>query len=111
MTPLELAKRYMQVFYSGETIDELRSLFGDEFTFKGPFVECHSADEYIASLKRDPPHACEHILLHQFETESSACLIYQFSKPGVSTPMAQVFNTRDGKIFGIQLIFDGRVFE
>jgi len=110
MKPLDLAKRYMENFYSGQKIDDLRSLLSDEFTFKGPFVECHSADEYIASLKCDPPRGCRYVVLHEFETESSACLIYQFSKPGINTPMAQVFSIRDGTISGIRLIFDARVF-
>ena len=42
---------------------------------------------------------------------SSACLIYQFSKPGVSTSMPQTFDTKDGKISSILLIFDTGAFQ
>ena len=110
MTPLELAKRYMAIFYAGEPLDDLRPLVSDDLSFKGPFLECHSAYEYIASLKSDPPKGCGYVVLHEYESDTSACLIYQFSKPGVTTPMAQVFGIRDGKIAEIQLIFDTRVF-
>jgi len=82
----------MEVSYAERTINDLRSLFSDEFIFEGSFVERHGANEYIASLNCEPPRDCRYVVLHEFETESSASLIYQFSKPGVNTPMAQVFS-------------------
>ena len=37
MRPLELANKYMEIFYSGKQIDDLRHLFADDFSF-GPVV-------------------------------------------------------------------------
>lgn len=110
MTLLETALKYMEIFFSGENIDELRSLLTDDFKFEGPFYQFDTADDYIGSLKKDPPEKFGFEILHSFESESAVCLVYQFSKPGISTPMTQVFQFRENKICKIVLIFDSGIF-
>lgn len=110
MRPLDLAMKYMEIFFSGDDLDELGPLFAPEFTFRGPFFSFDSGKEYIRSLKKDPPKDFDYTIIRSFEDESSACLVYQFSKPGVSVPMAQLFECRNGKISSILLIFDTRAF-
>ena len=83
----------------------------DDFSFSGPFYQFDSAEGYIESLQSDPPNGFQYEIIRSFEDESSACLIYRFSKPGVSTPMAQWFEMKDGKIRKILLIFDSGAFE
>lgn len=100
----------MKVVFSGENLEALNELLADEFTFKGPFYEFDSANAFIQSLQSDPPQDFEYEIIQSFETESCACLVYQFFKPGVSVPMAQVFETRGNKISKILLIFDAREF-
>ena len=110
MKPLELAHKYMALFYDGGSLDSLSQLLGENFSFTGPFHQFQSASEYIESLKSDPPIDMQYTILHAYEDESSACLVYQFSKNGISTPMAQTFEVSDGKISRILLVFDATVF-
>lgn len=111
MKPIELAQKYMEIFFSGENVEDLSGLFADEFSFVGPFYRFDSALAYIDSLQSDPPQKCEFQILHTFEKTSSVCFIYQFIKPGISTPMAQTFEIRGGKICNVLLIFDTGVFQ
>jgi hypothetical protein len=110
MSPLELALKYMKIFYSGKDLDNLYQLFSNEFSFKGPYFEFDSAEEYINSLKSDPPVDLEYSIIQSYENTTSACLVYQFLKSGVSIPMAQQFDVSNGKIDKILLIFDAGTF-
>ncbi len=110
MKPLELANKYMEVFYSGESLDDLHQLFANEFSFKGPFYEFDTAEAYIESLKLNPPKDFNYKIIESYEKEESACLVYQFSKPGVSTLMAQMFEVTNEKISTILLVFDTASF-
>ena len=106
MSPLQLALRYMEIFCSGRDLDAMAGLFADDFRFKGPFFEFDSAREYVDSLKADPPEQCGFEIIQAFENESSACLVYAFRKPGVRTPMAQLFEIAGGRINRVLLVFD-----
>jgi hypothetical protein len=107
---MELALKYMEIFFSGENIEELRHLFAEDLTFRGPLYEFNSAEDYIDSLKSDPPQGFAYEILSSFENSSSARLVYRFSKPGVSTLMAQLFEVSDDKISKIVLVFDTSAF-
>ena len=110
MNPLALALQYMDIFYSNREIDTLAPLFADDLVFQGPFYQFDSADAYLASLRSDSRAGLTYSLIHSSATATSACLIYQFSKPGTSTPMAQLFEVEEEKIKKIVLIFDTKVF-
>lgn len=45
-------------------------------------------------------------IMHSYEDSTSACIIYQFSKPGITLPMTQLFEVKNEKISKILLIFD-----
>jgi len=111
MKAAELALKYLEVFFSGENLDELKSLLADNFSFAGPFYQFSSADSYINSLQADPPKGMKYEIIKLFEDKNSACIIYQFTKENVSTPMAQLFETENGKLNKIVLIFDSKDFE
>lgn len=111
MKAAELALKYMEVFFSGKNLDELKSLLADDFSFTGPFYQFSSAENYINSLKEDPPREMKYKIIKLFEDENSACIVYQFTKENVSTPMAQLFETENGRLKKIVLIFDGKDFE
>ena len=106
MSALDLARTYMDVFYSGRDAEELRPILADDLVFEGPFLRCASAGEYIDSLRGDSREGMSCETLWEFEDGESACLVYRFSKPGVETTMAQVFETRCGRIARITLVFD-----
>ncbi len=107
---LEVARRYMEVFYSGRAAEELLPILADDLVFEGPFLRCESADEYVDSLRGDSRAGLSYEMLDEFESGESACLVYRFSKPGVETTMAQVFETRGGRIARIRLVFDTGAF-
>ncbi|MDH3974601.1 MAG: nuclear transport factor 2 family protein [Deltaproteobacteria bacterium] len=110
MKPLELAYQYMDYFYGEGPIDAMKDLLTEPFTFKGPFYEFDGAEAYIASLKADPPKDMDYDIMQAYENETSACLVYQFSKEGVSTAMSQTFEVTNGKISRILLVFDSGAF-
>ncbi len=103
---MELALKYMEIFFSGENIEELRPLFAEDFTFRGPLYEFNSAQDYIHSLKLDPPRGFAYEIISSFEDSTSARLVYRFTKPGVSTLMAQLFEVSAEKIIKMVLVFD-----
>lgn len=110
MTPLELAHHYMEVFFSGNDLDRLETILHEECNFRGPFYHFTSAQQYIASLKADPPFGCSYTIIRAFEKDNVVNLIYNFSKPGISTTMSQQFEVRDNKIASMVLVFDSAAF-
>lgn len=111
MEPLRLAIQYMEIFFGSSPIDSLAEILSEDCSFKGPFYEFDSAKAYIESLKSDPPVNVSYQVVDSFENEESACLIYEFYKPGFSTVMSQAFKVTDGKIASILLIFDTAAFK
>ena len=111
MEVLDLALRYMEIFYSGRNIDALRPLLANDFIFEGPFYKFDSADGYLDSLKKDPPINMKYEIIYSFEKETRVCLIYRFSKKCISTIMTQVFEMSGHKIQKIILIFDTNPFK
>ena len=110
MKPIELVFKYMEIFFSGENIEELSHLFAKDFTFRGPLYEFNSAQDYINSLKSDPSRGFAYEIIGSFENRSSARLVYRLTNPGVSTLMAQLFEVSDDKISKIVLVFDTDAF-
>lgn len=106
MKALASALRYMDLFYTENDLEQLSDLFAKDLMFEGPFYKVESAEDYLDSLRDAPPKDMTPKILKAFADDSSACLIYQFSKAGISTPMAQLFEVEDGKITKIVLIFD-----
>ena len=100
----------MDVVFCEEDIERLTNLLADRFFFQGPFFQFDSAAAYIDSLKADPPQGFGYTIISAFEDETSACLVYRFSKPGVDTPMAQLFEIDNSKTSNILLIFDSAPF-
>jgi len=104
MRPLELALKYMEIFYSGRNLDEMSDLLAEDLAFSGPFREYHTAEAYVQSLKSSPPKAMEYRIIGSYESSSSACLVYEFSKPGISVPMAQMFEVKGDRISRILIM-------
>ena len=97
MKPFELALKYMEIFFNGENLDDLFQPFSENFSFEGPLFKFYSAKDYVNSLKLDPPKNFDYKIIRSFENESSTCLIYQFIKPVISVPMAQLFEANGRK--------------
>lgn len=106
----DIARRYLEIFCSGQNFDELYEIFDENLLFEGPFLNAHSAQEYIEALRRDPPRGCAFTLLHSFQSGRFVNLIYEFRKPGLRTTMSQLFEFRRNKIIHVVLIFDTFAF-
>ena len=106
MKPLELAHRFLEVFFSGKDLVRLLPLCHDDLQFDGPFYQGNSAKDYIDALIADPPEGMTYRILTEYVNGNDVCVIYQFSKGEISTPMVQRFICEEGKIAKIQLIFD-----
>jgi len=111
MKPLKIALKFLDTFYHEDDPELLRELVHPDLSFEGPMYEFTSASDYIEALKQDPPRDMEYRIIKLFSDESSACLVYEFSKPGVKTNMVQLFDIDGGKIRRIRLVFDSAALE
>ena len=100
----------METFFVQKDMDALLGLLTPDCTFEGPLYSFDSAIEYVNAMKNDPPEAFEYEEIDTFERGSHACVVFRFSKPGVDIPMVQIFDTREGRISSILLIFDSAPF-
>jgi len=89
----------------------MRALFADDLVFEGPFHRSTTAEEYLDSLMEDPPREVSYVLEKTYQDDDSVCQVYIFSRPGVTTRMAQIFEIADGKICRIRLVFDSNAFK
>jgi len=110
MGPLMLARHYMTILFEQGDLNELGNVLAKNLYFSGPFYEFHSADAYIDALKSGPPRDFQYELIGAYEDGATACMMYQFQKPGLSVPMAQYFEIKDDRISRILLVFDTAPF-
>ena len=110
MRPLELAQKYINIFFTTGDFDQLRQILADDLKFSGPLYSFETASDYISAMKIDPPKNFEYKMIKTYEDNSSACLLYEFEKPGISTIMTQTFEVEDDKIKRILLVFDTAAF-
>ena len=108
--PTELAQKYMESYFSQTPLESMEAILAEDLIFEGPFQSSTSAKTYLESLRENPPINVSFEMEEVFENESSVCFVYQFSKPGVKTRMAQIFEVYDEKISKIKLVFDTRAF-
>ena len=100
----------MEIVFSTGDFDQLRHILADNLQFRGPFYSFDTASDYINSLQADPPKDFKYQVLKSYEDSLSACLVYNFSKPGISTNMTQIFDIDNNKIKSTHLIFDTGAF-
>ena len=110
MTPLELAQKYMDYIFKSGDFEGLERLLADDLQFRGPLYNFDTANDYVNSLRADPPLGFDYEIIRTYVDNSSACLVYKFSKPGVTTTMVQTFETDNKKIKSILLVFDTSAF-
>ena len=110
MEPLKLAQMYLDIVFKTGDFDQLQQILADDLKFSGPLYSFHTAGNYINSMKTDPPKDFEYKMIKTYQDNSSACLVYEFAKPGVSTIMTQTFEIEHNKIKSILLVFDTAAF-
>src|SRR5882757_11101335 len=75
--PKELAKAYIDAAGKSQ-YDQLPQLFHPELEFRGPYVTLHSADDYIAALRRIGAVRLRHDVRKIFVDGDEVCVIYDF---------------------------------
>ena len=63
MKPVDLAYRYMEIFFPGRDLERLNDVLADDLKFSGPFYEFTSARDYVVSLEAQPPMECAYEIL------------------------------------------------
>lgn len=106
MKPLELMHCYLKAFFGQAPREDLCQLLHGKLKFKGPFLSCDNASDYIKALEADPMENASYTIVDEFEKENSACVIYELSKPGIKMLVAQWFKIQDNKIIEILTVFD-----
>lgn len=108
MTPLELSRYFLSVYFSGRDLQQLQEILRQDVRFIGPFFQCHSAAQLIESFKESPTTDMSYIILKSFENDNEACLHYEVSYKDLRFNCVQLFQTSSGKISHTELIFDPR---
>lgn len=106
----ELALKYLKHFCAGD-IDGLAPLLAPDLVFSGPLYTYDSSEEYLNSLRNDPPEKCGYKILDVADNPNSVAVFYEYHKPDRKLLIAQLFKIKDRKINSILLIFDGRGFD
>ena len=109
MTNREIALAYLQHFCTGD-IDKLAPLLAPDLDFRGPLHASHLANDYLASLRNDPPESCDHNILSITENSDEVAVFYEYKKPDRTVPIVQLFTVKKVKIAKILLMFDSSGF-
>jgi hypothetical protein len=103
---------YFDAWTSGD-FETARSFVHDDLTFRGPFETFERADDFFQSLRRVGGGLLERAEKKRvFADGQDVCIIYDFvaKEPVGASPTVEWYRVRDGKISGIQIVFDTRPF-
>jgi len=113
MSPATLVNRYLTAFYSGD-FAAARELVGDDFHFKGPFVEAANKEAYFSSAALLAPVVKGHKLLRQWQEGNEVCSIYDVN---LETPagkgtvtMSEWHTTENDQLRSGRVILDTAAF-
>ena len=107
MNNRETALEYLRCFCAGD-IDGLAPLLAADLSFTGTLHEFHTASEYLASLRADPPVNSLYKVLSITESDESVAVFYQYQIEDREIRLAQLFRIRESKIHDVLLVFHGR---
>lgn len=110
MTNPEIAKEYLRCFCEGDIVG-LEPLLAPDLHFIETFHAFHSREEYIESLRNNPPEKCECKVLSVTENENFVAIFYKYPKPVRVIFIAQLFKFKNHKIQKVLLVFDGSGFD
>ena len=110
MNKQEMALTFIERFCKGD-IDGIEPLLAPDMKFRGPFYAFNSAQEYLASLRNDPPVRSGFEILSITESVDSLAVFYDYIKPVGVIRIAQLFRFKNRCISEMMLVFDGRRFD
>ena len=101
-----LALAFLERFCAGD-VDGLASLLAPDLEFRGPLLECDSAADYLARLRRDPPQpGCTCKVLDLAEAGDTVVVSWEYQKPTGAVRLTQHIRIRGGRIAAMSLSFD-----
>ncbi|HEY7421941.1 MAG TPA: nuclear transport factor 2 family protein [Gaiellaceae bacterium] len=106
----ETAERYFDAWTSGD-FARARELLHDDVTFTGPIDSFDNADALVETLR-----GLSQILVGArrrgvLADDEHTCLIYDLETgPVGTTPVAEWYVVRDGKVASLEAFFDARPF-
>lgn len=107
MTKRDIAMEYLRCFCDGD-IDGLALLLAPDLKFMGPLHIFTSSEQYLDSLRAEPPEKSRYEILSITENDDSIVVFYVYFKLKQVMVIAQLFNISNGKIDEILLVFDTR---
>jgi len=107
MNTRQLIETYHNAWTSGD-FATARACLAADLDFKGSIDTFHTADEFVAALRRFQSMLRQTTLLKSFFEHDGAALIYDCdtTSPAGVIRTAEFFTTKSGKISEIRLIFD-----
>ncbi len=103
----KLALAFINCFCAGD-IDGLASMLHPDFQFIGPLFTADSAEDYLTTLRADPPERSLCDIHSVTENDSSVAVFYRYEKLSGDLEIAQLFQFTERLISGIRLIFDSQ---
>ena len=108
--PAEIVERYFDAWTSKD-FETARSLLDDGLSFRGPLETLDNADALIESLKRLAQIVTSAERQGIIEQGDQVSVIYDLhTVPVPSSPVAEWYTVRDGKITSVRAFFDARPF-
>ncbi|MBI3480034.1 MAG: nuclear transport factor 2 family protein [Nitrosomonadales bacterium] len=105
MSTRELIEIYHHAWTSGD-FSTARACLADNLDFKGSIDTFHTADEFMAALKKFQSMLRGVKLLKNFFAQDGAALLYDCDSPAGLIRTAEFFTAKGGKISEIRLVFD-----
>jgi predicted SnoaL-like aldol condensation-catalyzing enzyme len=109
--PAQVVRDFQSAMSHGE-MATARRLLADDLHFKGPIDEFDRADDYVAALGRLAKIVKGMENVRVFTEGSLVAVFYDLvtNTPAGTSPTAEIYTVRDGKITALQAIFDARPF-
>jgi len=109
--PTETVRQFQAAMASGD-VSRAKSLVTADLHFRGPIDEFHTADEYLAALGRLAKIVKGMENMQVFAEGDRVAVFYDLvtNTPAGTSPTAELYTVRRGKITAIQAIFDARPF-
>jgi ketosteroid isomerase-like protein len=107
----ELAEKYYAC-WKDLAFDRLGGVLSKDFVFRGAMDSADGPDAFIALAKRNAPmfDGASFGAPRQVVDGDRLVMLYDFSVRGITVPMAEAFEARDGRISRIDLYFDPTPF-
>jgi len=90
MTNRDIVLEYLKCFCEGN-ISGVEALLALDFQLAGPLYTFKSRDEYIQSLREEPPKPSRYEIIGMAESNTGISVFYEYNKPSGRLTIAQFF--------------------